>query len=163
MRTQVFKLNTNIFQSMVKTSSIGLTYRITKGKYPTQHGFAEHCGRYDDFAKILVEDDYAAFRFDLRGHGRSDGKRGHIFAFEEYLQDFFCFKEKALAHQKAADKTILIGHSYGGLVSLSACLRDQSDLDAVVLYSPFFGVAEDIPKLKVGLGKLLSKYYQQLA
>lgn len=122
------------------------------------HGFAEHCGRYDELAQTLVDDNYAVFRFDLRGHGRSDGKRGHIFAFEEYLQDFFCFKEKALAHNKAADKTILIGHSYGGLVSLSACLRDASDINAVVLSSPFFGVAEEIPRWKVGLGRLLSKY-----
>lgn len=122
------------------------------------HGFGEHCGRYDELTQLLTEQNYAVFRFDLRGHGRSDGKRGHIFDFDEYLQDFACFKERALAHARAASRTILVGHSYGGLVSLSSLLRDTSEISALVLSSPFFGVADDIPKWKVGLGKLLSRY-----
>jgi lysophospholipase len=122
------------------------------------HGFGEHCGRYDELTQLLVAENYAVFRFDLRGHGRSDGKRGHIFDFDEYLQDFSCFKERALSYSNAASKTLLVGHSYGGLVSLSALLRDSTDISGLVLSSPFFGVADDIPKWKVGLGKLLSRY-----
>ncbi len=122
------------------------------------HGFGEHCGRYEELTHSLTEQNYAVFRFDLRGHGRSDGKRGHIFDFDEYLQDFACFKERALSHASAASRTILIGHSYGGLVSLSSMLRDSSEISALALSSPFFGVADDIPKWKVGLGKLLSRY-----
>ncbi len=122
------------------------------------HGFGEHCGRYEELTKALTMENYAVFRFDLRGHGRSDGKRGHIFDFDEYLQDFSCFKERALSHGHAANQTILIGHSYGGLVSLSSLLRDPNDISALALSSPFFGVADDIPRWKIGLGKLLSRY-----
>lgn len=122
------------------------------------HGFGEHCGRYEDLTQLLVKENYAVFRFDLRGHGRSDGKRGHIFDFDEYLQDFFCFKERSLSYTNAASQTVLVGHSYGGLVSLSSLLRDPADISALALSSPFFGVADDIPKWKIGLGKLLSRY-----
>ena len=127
------------------------------------HGFGEHCGRYDSLTLQLNHEGYNVFRFDLRGHGRSDGKRGHIFEFEEYLQDFSCFKEKALAHAKAHPTSYLAGHSYGGLIALSSVQRDAHDFSGLILSSPFFGMADGIPKWKIGLGKLLSKYVPSLS
>jgi lysophospholipase len=127
------------------------------------HGFGEHCGRYDALTAELNEKGFNVFRFDLRGHGRSDGKRGHIFEFEEYLQDFACFKERALSHPQAHTSSFLLGHSYGGLVALSSMLRDPSDIRGLALSSPFFGMADGIPKWKIGLGKVLSKYLPSLS
>ena len=120
------------------------------------HGFGEHSSRYDELALELLERQFAVFRFDLRGHGRSDGKRGHIFNFDEYLKDFSSFKHQCLSHPLAASKSILMGHSYGGLIATSIITRDPSDFSALVLSSPFFGLADGVPKWKVSLGKVLS-------
>jgi len=40
------------------------------------HGFGEHCGRYTPMADYLRDQDIAVVALDLRGHGRSEGKRG---------------------------------------------------------------------------------------
>ena len=139
------------------------THQKSIGNILIVHGFGEHSGRYDELTNILNGKGYNVFRFDLRGHGRSDGKRGHIFEFEEYLQDFACFKERSLGHKNAHTTTFLVAHSYGGLVSLSSVIRDPSDICGLALSSPFFGLADGTPKWKIGLGKILSKYVPSLS
>jgi len=37
------------------------------------HGYAEHSGRYDDFAKYLASNGFSVYALDHRGHGKSDG------------------------------------------------------------------------------------------
>ncbi len=39
------------------------------------HGYAEHSARYESTAFHLARNGYAVQAFDLRGHGRSQGKR----------------------------------------------------------------------------------------
>ena len=51
------------------------------------HGFGEHCGRYDEVAEMATQNGFGMLRFDLRGHGQSEGRRGHIYAFTEYIDD----------------------------------------------------------------------------
>ncbi|NMA95096.1 MAG: alpha/beta hydrolase, partial [Clostridiales bacterium] len=36
------------------------------------HGLCEHQGRYDYFANLFHEADIGTYRFDHRGHGRSE-------------------------------------------------------------------------------------------
>ena len=51
------------------------------------HGFAEHSGRYLELLDALAEAGFDALAFDLRGHGRSEGRRAHLRRFEDYLDD----------------------------------------------------------------------------
>ena len=51
------------------------------------HGYAEHCGRYREVANVLQASGLATLSFDLRGHGRSDGQRGHVNRYLQYLDD----------------------------------------------------------------------------
>ena len=39
------------------------------------HGLCEHCGRYDYVTERLNAAGYSVYRFDHRGHGRSEGKK----------------------------------------------------------------------------------------
>ena len=41
------------------------------------HGLGEHMGRYHHVAEYFNDKDFAFYGFDLRGHGLSEGKRGH--------------------------------------------------------------------------------------
>ena len=41
------------------------------------HGFGEHSGRYADMASYLNSKDISVVTLDLRGHGKSDGRRGY--------------------------------------------------------------------------------------
>ncbi len=39
------------------------------------HGLCEHQGRYDYMAQLFHKAGVSTYRFDHRGHGRSDGER----------------------------------------------------------------------------------------
>ncbi|PUU86292.1 MAG: alpha/beta hydrolase fold protein, partial [Halanaerobium sp.] len=51
------------------------------------HGLNEHQGRYDYFAGRLNGEGFSVYRFDNRGHGRSDGAQSYIEDFNTYLDD----------------------------------------------------------------------------
>ena len=55
------------------------------------HGFGEHSGRYAHVADFFNKNGYSFFAFDNRGHGQSEGKRGHAPDYDAYLYDIDVF------------------------------------------------------------------------
>ena len=55
------------------------------------HGLGEHVRRYDHVAAALAEKGYAMLGFDLRGHGKSGGPRGHTPTYEALMDDIAAF------------------------------------------------------------------------
>ena len=51
------------------------------------HGFAEHLSRYDYVVEKLNSAKIGVYRYDLRGHGRSKGPKGHINSFMDFSED----------------------------------------------------------------------------
>jgi lysophospholipase len=125
------------------------------------HGFADHCGRYLAMAKDLASRGYGVLRFDYRGHGRSDGRRGHIFRFDEYLMDFDAAYSGLSERNPGSLPLFVMAHSYGGLITLHASRRHR--FDGVVFSSPFYGFAIKIPAWKAFAGRLLSRYIPGLS
>lgn len=76
------------------------------------HGIAEHVGRYDHVAKFLIDKGYSVVRFDLRGHGKSEGKRGYIRTYRDYLDDV-----TTVFNAHKGSRNILFGHSMGALIT----------------------------------------------
>jgi acylglycerol lipase len=76
------------------------------------HGIAEHQGRYDHVALALNKAKFNVFRFDLRGHGRSGGKRGYVKNLSVLLNDVYHLVEYIKG--KYTGKIFLLGHSLGG-------------------------------------------------
>ncbi|WP_317855329.1 lysophospholipase [Chakrabartyella piscis] len=77
------------------------------------HGLCEHHGRYDYFVEKLHAAGIGTYRFDHRGHGRSEGERTHLNDFNELLDDTHVIVTKAIAEN--GDLPIfVIGHSMGG-------------------------------------------------
>lgn len=57
-------------------------------------GAGEHSGQFLDLGKYCLQNNIAFYVMDLRGFGKSTGKRGHVHSFYEYLNDldsFLCF------------------------------------------------------------------------
>ena len=67
-----------------------------KGVVLVTHGYAEHCGRYHELAGVLVNAGWAVQTYDVRGHGKSPGRRGFIDRFDTYLSDFDAAATQAL-------------------------------------------------------------------
>ena len=51
------------------------------------HGAGDHGGRYTDLASALAGQNFAVALPDLRGHGRSEGQRGHSWGWREIVRD----------------------------------------------------------------------------
>ena len=96
------------------------------------HGLAEHSGRYGDFASYFADAGIATYALDFPGHGRSDGKRGHIRDFQEYTDALGTLLSPAReAHPDIP--FVLFGHSMGGLIAADFLLQHQSEFVAAVL------------------------------
>ncbi len=127
------------------------------------HGFGDHCGRYADMAARFVERGYSCYRFDYRGHGRADGRRGHIFDFEDYQRDLAAFRAHVAERVGPETPQFLLSHSNGGLISLHGVARDPKGLAGLVFSSPFFGLALKVPVVKATAGRWLSKLIPAMA
>ncbi len=122
------------------------------------HGYGEHGGRYQFLADYFLPRGYQIFTFDLRGHGESAGKRGHILSFSQYLEDVKFFLELVRDQIGPETPLILLGHSLGGLIVLRYCQKyDTSKLKGLICSSPFIGLSMKVPAYKVILGNLMSK------
>lgn len=149
------------------------------------HGAGEHLGRYAETAADLTADGLSLHMVDLRGHGESDGIRGHTSSFSDYLLDFTVAVQRAGAQAAESGVPLFIGgHSLGGLVALTwslylAALVDGNegaippgihspDLSEIlgtlqpkpsgtVLSAPFLGLAFQPPRWKTGASRILSR------
>ncbi|MCC6645952.1 MAG: lysophospholipase [Polyangiaceae bacterium] len=122
----------------------------TVGGVVLTHGYAEHRRRYGEVTKALVARGLVVASYDLRGHGRSLGPRGHISAFSEYLDDLFALRS-ALRKEPAfsgVERPVLVGHSLGGLITFHALLRDEAAWRGALLSCPFFGLKLEVPAVK---------------
>ena len=120
------------------------------------HGYGEHGGRYRQLGGELAGRGHGVFVFDLRGHGRSAGRRGHVTRFREYLDDTAAFLDLVRGEADGLP-LFLLGHSMGGLIA--ACFVEQRrppDLAGVVLSAPFLRLAEPVPRYKLALAHLAS-------
>ncbi len=95
------------------------------------HSLGEHGGRYEAAAEKLSSAGYAVYRFDFRGHGRSDGPRGDVQSFQDYLSDV----DTVVEHARKAFPALplfLIGHSMGGLVAAAYAAEHPGKVDGEV-------------------------------
>jgi alpha-beta hydrolase superfamily lysophospholipase len=101
-----------------------------------QHGYSEYSFRYvnqyNEFIPNLVKNGITVYAFDLWGHGYSPGLRAEIDLFES-VQDHIRAREKI---SKENLPIYLIGHSLGGLVTISSLTENHQNVKGVILLSP---------------------------
>lgn len=127
-----------------------------KGVVNLVHGLGEHSGRYDPVAKLLTAAGYHLAAFDLRGHGLSEGKRGHSPSFDRILDDVSLFLEQSRSMFGKALPAFLYGHSLGGLIVINYGLRRTTELAGIIATDPALALAFQPPKAKLTLGKILA-------
>jgi alpha-beta hydrolase superfamily lysophospholipase len=93
--------------------------------------------------------------FDLRGHGRSGGARGHTPSLEAYMQDirqFFQLMTQRYPHIPH----FLYGHSLGGLLALAYAIQSGAGLRGVMVTGAGLRDSLQEQKAKLALVKLLA-------
>jgi alpha-beta hydrolase superfamily lysophospholipase len=119
------------------------------------HGYAEHGGRYGQLVDRVVALGFAVYALDHRGHGRSEGPRGHVDRFAEYVADLHALRVR-VEEEHREKPLLLLGHGLGGLIATHYLLAHSSGLAGAVLSSPAFGWATEPPRLLRWLGRVLS-------
>lgn len=121
------------------------------------HGLGEHSGRYAALARHLVTQKISVFAFDLRGHGASEGARGHIRRFHDLIDDVDRARGE-VARLAPALPLVLFGHSLGGLIALRYVqLRPETPLLGLILSAPLLRFGSPLPRLLHRLALLLSR------
>lgn len=118
------------------------------------HGHGEHVGRYEHVAEAMTEAGYVFAGFDLRGHGKSGGIRGHFPSWDAVTQDirdFFVF----LTQRYPDLPQFLYGHSLGGLIVLTYALEKKTRLNGVIASGAALRSQIHDQKLKVTIAKVL--------
>lgn len=104
------------------------------------HGLGEHSGRYGHVVDTLCPMGACLWIHDHRGHGLSQGKRGHVNDFDEYVQDLRTLIEMARMDQAHPAPLLLLGHSMGGLITLVFAGQYPRHVDGLIVSSPLLGV-----------------------
>ncbi|MAZ47187.1 MAG: hypothetical protein CME65_01410 [Halobacteriovoraceae bacterium] len=89
------------------------------------HGLGEHSGRHQYMYKIFSQY-FNICLYDLRGHGRSSGKRTSVDSFKQYTNDLGEVLD-FLSETYLMKDFVLFGHSMGGLITASYMQNDVSE------------------------------------
>jgi alpha-beta hydrolase superfamily lysophospholipase len=119
------------------------------------HGLGDHSDRYQNYVDYFVPRGYSIYSFELRGHGRSGGARGHVDRFEQYAED--ANEVVTRIKQQSNLKLFMLGHSLGSLIALSYELHFPDRVDGMILSGTALEDALKIPPAKRALAKMLSR------
>ena len=147
------KLNLELYSSSIKKPRV-VIFLV--------HGMGEHARRYTHVAEYFKNANIAMVAIDLRGHGSSQGKRGHMPSFEHMMSDL----KLALAEIVSAYKgvpVVLYGHSMGGNLILNYLLRGTQGIIGAIVTGPYLRLGFEPPKWKVLLAKLSANIYPALS
>jgi len=121
------------------------------------HGHGEHTGRYDHIGKALVASGYHLAGFDLRGHGLSEGRRGHAPGLSRLIEDIQLFISETRRHFDTHLPVFLYGHSMGGNLVIHFGLQHPNGLKGAIVSSPAFSTSQVQHKVKIALVKFLAR------
>lgn len=127
-----------------------------RGAVTIVHDAGEHGGRYLDLARALAARGFAVALPDLRGHGRSEGLRGHTNGVREVVRDLGDVQDHLAYRQPDAPKA-LVGIGLGALWCLEYACEKPDGVSALVLAAPLLEPRFELPERAGGLAKLWKK------
>ena len=127
-----------------------------RGAVTLVHEAGEHGGRYLEFARTLAASGWAVALPDLRGHGRSEGARGHSNGVKEILRDLGDVQDHLAYRQPEAPK-VLLGFGLGALWALAYACEKPESVAALVLVAPRLAPKFELPAKPSGLFKSFKK------
>jgi len=115
------------------------------------HGMGEHSARYLHVGEFFSENGYRVCACDLRGHGRSPGRRGDIESYGALLDDL----DAVFRHYHGEGReSFLYGHSLGGQLLINFFLKYRPPISGAVVASPWLELVFRPKPFKLFLARL---------
>ena len=118
------------------------------------HGVNSHGGQHAWSAQQFVRAGFAAYAIDMRGRGRSEGKRFAVDDISDYASDLHQLIGIAQADSPGLP-VFLLGHSAGGVVACTYALDHQDELAGLICES--FASQVPAPAIALAIVKLASR------
>ncbi len=125
------------------------------------HGLGEHMGRYEQLGNYLTGRGISLWGHDLRGHGQSQGARGHA-NYQRLLQNLDALLQRV--EQEEPRPVFLYGHSMGGNLAANYVLAYPEiarNLQGLILSSPWLRLQFKPPLWTLGLSQVLKIVYPE--
>jgi acylglycerol lipase len=126
------------------------------------HGLGEHSSRYEHWAELFTQKGYTFLSMDLRGHGKSEGKKGHTKSMDQLLDDIdlLCDKANEIFPEY---KKIIYGHSMGATLVLNHVILRNRPFDAIIITSPWLKLIDEPSPVVLKLVGIFQKIFPSLA
>ncbi|WP_445927728.1 alpha/beta hydrolase [Leptodesmis sp.] len=127
-------------------------------------GLGGHSGLFSNLVQHFLPLGYNLYAYDLRGNGRSQGRRGHIHRWAEFREDLRRFLHW-VQDQEPGYPCFLLGHSLGSVITLDYGLHYPAEaqrLQGVIAIAPALGQV-GVSSIKIALGRLLSRIWPQFS
>ncbi|OFV95609.1 MAG: hypothetical protein A3H28_00130 [Acidobacteria bacterium RIFCSPLOWO2_02_FULL_61_28] len=127
------------------------------------HGRGTHSDSlpYRNLREYLTGRGFAAYGFDLRGHGRSGGRRSFVNQWRDFREDLRLFV-KAVEVDGASVPLFLLGMSLGGLIAVNYAVYHPEGIQGLIAAAPALD-ASGVPAWLRKLNVVLSKVFPTLA
>ena len=122
------------------------------------HGLGDHSGWYNSLVNYLTNNGFIVTSFDQRGHGKSQGKRGHTSSYEILLKDINLLIDSSEKHFENLP-VFLYGHSFGGNLVLNYAIRYHPKISGVVSTSPWLRLYKQPNVFTYSFATLLDKIW----
>lgn len=127
-----------------------------RGAVTVVHDAGDHSRRYEAFARDLAQAGWAVALPDMRGHGGSEGERGHSAGINEVVRDLAEIQDH-LAYRMPDAPKVLIGQGLGALYALAFAIERSEAVRALVLIAPLHEPRFELPDEPRGLKKFVKK------
>jgi len=90
-------------------------------------GYRDHSLRWESIARALSALGYSVWSLDHQGHGQSQGDRGFVWSFDDYVEDYLLFVEHVRANLEVRP-CFLMGRGMGATIA-TLVMRAYSDIE----------------------------------
>ncbi len=125
------------------------------------HGLGEHGGRYSQMARRFNDHGVSVVAPDLRGHGKSGGRKGYFPHYQLLMDDI----SRTLADTSRRYPNLpffLYGHSMGGNLAINYALREKPSISGVIASAPLLRIHREPPVWKRSLCAVMLKLFPRL-
>lgn len=122
------------------------------------HDLGETADQLSDCAQRLAKLDYSVYSFDMRGHGQSGRRLGHVPSFHQLSMDLLQVVAW-VRHKEQGRRPVIVAQGMGALVALFFARGYHKYCSSMVLISPIFVLQDTIEPFRRFLIKKLADFF----